>query len=623
MIEFNCEHCGKELHLADNYAGRDGWCRVCKRMVIVPANGKTQHVDELPTAEGYERLQRLLQYAATKADKFKVHLAQQSQTERREEQLEVDLHAAYQQLAEKEQMISLAHAAEREMEEVHARKLDEAMAMIASLENALATTDTEQNTRKNAALQELEEALSTSQEETRALEMQLRAQEQELKELQEQGSSHGPESEAALEEITAECESLRRALEDKDVALEEANGEVHRLSERLTSQASPDDSSRADQEEISRLHEELNALKSTLREVSSERDSKVSEGAALQTELTKYREQIAGLEAAIQTKDESLGNLQARHEDRERTTREQIFALEEQVGLFDELTARVSSLQNKVSTLDQERIDLALQLEEAQRQQAVESRKLASLEQRLQEATDEKAAHLVQLEDAKRESACNEAQIQKLKEELHALTETQSSTTLEREKEVQRLRQNDVELSTLSASLEDAHSQLAEQKTAYRALEQQLSEQKEAYSHVEQQLASAHAEQARLVAQVAESDQSNSAETQALQESQSRIAALETQVREQQEQAETHRAEAEEMKRALRDSESQIQELEAELNELEDSVTTPLPNQSTTATLEEASETVETVFVADPVSDVQRQQERKQMMDVLSDFLDK
>ena len=623
MIEFNCEHCGKELHLADNYAGRDGWCRVCKRMVIVPANGKTQHVDELPTAEGYERLQRLLQYAATKADKFKVHLAQQSQTERREEQLEIDLHAAYQQLAEKEQMISLAHAAEREMEEVHARKLDEAMAMIASLENALATTDTEQNTRKNAALQELEEALSTSQEETRALEMQLRAQEQELKELQEQGSSHGPESEAALEEITAECESLRRALEDKDVALEEANGEVHRLSERLTSQTSPDDSSRADQEEISRLHEELNALKSTLREVSSERDSKVSEGTALQTELTKYREQIAGLEAAIQTKDESLGNLQAHHEDRERTTREQIFALEEQVGLFDELTARVSSLQNKVSTLDQERIDLALQLEEAQRQQAVESRKLASLEQRLQEATDEKAAHLVQLEDAKRESACNETQIQKLKEELHALTETQSSTTLEREKEVQRLRQNDVELSTLSASLEDAHSQLAEQKTAYRALEQQLSEQKEAYSHVEQQLASAHAEQARLVAQVAASDQSNSAETQALQESQSRIAALETQVREQQEQAETHRAEAEEMKRALRDSESQIQELEAELNELEDSVTTPLPNQSTTATLEEASETVETVFVTDPVSDVQRQQERKQMMDVLSDFLDK
>jgi len=623
MIEFNCEHCGKELHLADNYAGRDGWCRVCKRMVIVPANGKTQHVDELPTAEGYERLQRLLQYAATKADKFKVHLAQQSQTERREEQLEIDLHAAYQQLAEKEQMISLAHAAEREMEEVHARKLDEAMAMIASLENALATTDTEQNTRKNAALQELEEALSTSQEETRALEMQLRAQEQELKELQEQGSSHGPESEAALEKITAECESLRRALEDKDVALEEANGEVQRLSERLTSEASPDDSSRADQEEISRLHEELNALKSTLREVSSERDSKVSEDAALQTELTKYREQIAGLEAAIQTKDESLGNLQAHHEDRERTTREQIFALEEQVGLFDELTARVSSLQNKVSTLDQERIDLALQLEEAQRQQAVESRKLASLEQRLQEATDEKAAHLVQLEDAKRESACNETQIQKLKEELHALTETQSSTTLEREKEVQRLRQNDVELSTLSASLEDAHSQLAEQKTAYRALEQQLSEQKEAYSHVEQQLASAHAEQARLVAQVAASDQSNSAETQALQESQSRIAALETQVREQQEQAETHRAEAEEMKRALRDSESQIQELEAELNELEDSVTTPLPNQSTTATLEEASETVETVFVTDPVSDVQRQQERKQMMDVLSDFLDK
>ena len=88
MIEFNCQHCGKLLRLNDSYAGRDGWCRVCKRMVIVPDGGKLRRVEDLPAEEGYVRLQRLLQYAATKADQYKMHLARQAGEERLKAQLE-------------------------------------------------------------------------------------------------------------------------------------------------------------------------------------------------------------------------------------------------------------------------------------------------------------------------------------------------------------------------------------------------------------------------------------------------------------------------------------------------------------------------------------------------------
>ncbi|MBI2425865.1 MAG: hypothetical protein HYV27_23775 [Candidatus Hydrogenedentes bacterium] len=83
MIEFHCQHCGTRLRLEDEFAGRDGWCRVCKRMVIVPTGGRPARVEDLPPAEGYIRLQQLLAYAATKADKYKLYIAQEKQERNR------------------------------------------------------------------------------------------------------------------------------------------------------------------------------------------------------------------------------------------------------------------------------------------------------------------------------------------------------------------------------------------------------------------------------------------------------------------------------------------------------------------------------------------------------------
>ena len=75
MIRFECPHCRNPLALDEQYAGRDGWCRVCKQMVVVPQPGGPQRLDDLSPEERYGRMQHLLKYAATKADEYKLLLA--------------------------------------------------------------------------------------------------------------------------------------------------------------------------------------------------------------------------------------------------------------------------------------------------------------------------------------------------------------------------------------------------------------------------------------------------------------------------------------------------------------------------------------------------------------------
>lgn len=70
MISFDCPHCGNMFEVEEKLAGRDGWCRVCKMMIIIPEPGATE-VGELSLEERCDRLDKLLQFAATKADKYK------------------------------------------------------------------------------------------------------------------------------------------------------------------------------------------------------------------------------------------------------------------------------------------------------------------------------------------------------------------------------------------------------------------------------------------------------------------------------------------------------------------------------------------------------------------------
>lgn len=70
MITFTCPHCNNPFEVDDSLAGRDGWCRVCKRIIVIPGDNAPGWND-LSVEEQCDRLDRMLQFAASKADKYK------------------------------------------------------------------------------------------------------------------------------------------------------------------------------------------------------------------------------------------------------------------------------------------------------------------------------------------------------------------------------------------------------------------------------------------------------------------------------------------------------------------------------------------------------------------------
>ena len=81
MITFDCPHCGYRLQVDEQFAGRDGWCRICKKLIAVPSSDAKKPEDLTPT-EQYARLTKAFQYAATKADRYQalfVKLREESQ----------------------------------------------------------------------------------------------------------------------------------------------------------------------------------------------------------------------------------------------------------------------------------------------------------------------------------------------------------------------------------------------------------------------------------------------------------------------------------------------------------------------------------------------------------------
>ncbi|HIJ72481.1 MAG TPA: hypothetical protein HPP83_00120 [Candidatus Hydrogenedentes bacterium] len=75
MIEFDCQHCGNHFIVDDKFAGHDGWCRVCLQFIIVPSSdGAGPRLEDLSLDEKCFRMERLLRYAAKKAQAYKLLL---------------------------------------------------------------------------------------------------------------------------------------------------------------------------------------------------------------------------------------------------------------------------------------------------------------------------------------------------------------------------------------------------------------------------------------------------------------------------------------------------------------------------------------------------------------------
>ena len=71
MIEFDCPHCGNHLLHQEAFAGRDGWCRICKGIISIPQPGQPSPVLNLNLEQRYARLERLFKHAVSIVDEHR------------------------------------------------------------------------------------------------------------------------------------------------------------------------------------------------------------------------------------------------------------------------------------------------------------------------------------------------------------------------------------------------------------------------------------------------------------------------------------------------------------------------------------------------------------------------
>lgn len=642
MIEFKCQHCGKGLHLNDSYAGRDGWCRVCKRMVIVPGGGPITRVEDLPPEEGYERLQRLLQYAATKADKFKVHLARQVKEQEHTARLEEALLEAQRRLSE------------RDATEAKLRQELDAMAGVLR-EKEARLSDVEGTGGSSAQVSELEWELGTVR------------------------------ADLAIERESRQ--SLSMALSERDASFAALEQELAEARQSLAKYTALEESAAADRVNLHALEGATASLKSQLHQVETERDrlavlleegSTGEEDRALRL-MQKDRE-IDALQAALE-------EVRARQEETDRSTRDQIVALEAQVTLFEEIKERMAALQVRIRELEQERMDTSLALDSAQQSEGLLQKKIGVLETSLQTALAEQSAREMQSEQLQRELVVRDEQIRKMTGELQELTERQGEAMLAAEKstrasrasesraerlsaeieavqqareqismENEQLRRGMVELEARVASLNESLSAAradaaakASHEPAAAALQAELSELKLVLQRTEEEKAGMRASLGHTVSELqaevmnlteslerAEAAAAVAQASEDLEASEARIAALEARLEALGETASLQQVEEEHLNQALSEARARIAELEASLAEA-----ARLAEASASARPDDGEEDEDVGFIllnpeprgseesapgpslADVADERRRQLEKKQMMDVLSDFLNK
>ena len=454
MIEFNCQHCGKLLRLNDSYAGRDGWCRVCKRMVIVPDGTGPARIEDLPPEVGYARMQRLLQYAATKADQYKVHLAREAQEGRPKPELDPAVERAERTLAAYEARYALL---QHENEAAQA-SLESARQRAASLESTI-TRGEQRLAEQSGEAAAVEAALQSERALRGDLEARLLAAESACNaaasardEALEALEAQRREAATDLAERQLEWDEARQSLEasreDAAAALAEAQREHARIAAELS------EAGETAARQVRDLEGELAAARRRQAEAESERDRLARD----LDEVSTGDQDSAGL---VLEKEKEIGALHgeiarmlAEADAREGETAARIGALEAEMAGLASAGARETQLAAQIEALEIARTEGTLALDSARREAEQAARHVEALEASAREAAEAGADHIVALEHLKRDLAARDGQVRRLSEELETLTAEQTATVLERDKAVRTLRAAENRAGVLAADLE-------------------------------------------------------------------------------------------------------------------------------------------------------------------------
>lgn len=462
MLYFDCPHCGNHLRLEDEFAGRDGWCRACKGMIVAPRQGEhTPGIEALPLGARYDRLYQLFRFAATKADNYKLllgRLRHQRDTLTKElakagkwrdtvTELQRQVDATQRLLAARDEEIATAMAGRGKLDsELAALRLECEILQNSLAEYRVAAVAAEPDAGIQDALAEARHRIEQLDETVARVEKEKAALQSELDASREAAAgSHARiagleqeaiESSTVLGRIQQEVGLLKSDLDDRDRQIASMRDAHERTVLEL-------------QHDAARLQERLDAAGGAVAD----------EIVALEEELRQSREQAATKHARAQ---ELELNAHAAVENATRLQRELQSATEAVAGLEQELHLSAENLQQSENALEAVRREAAAGQDERaaiqQERDALKNR-VQELESALAGATEKTEAHAIQIADL-------EARLQDAHAAQHDL-----AAAMERSKPV--VDETATELETIRGEREALQKDLDTLREDYALLEQE------------------------------------------------------------------------------------------------------------------------------------------------------
>jgi chromosome segregation ATPase len=436
MIEFRCPHCDNAIHADERDAGRIGWCRACKKIIIVPAADGSGGWNDLRPAQMFRRLLKLAQYAAGKADEYKLAL---HDLRGRYERLSTAYEKAIE--AEKPDKDEAARAAvlERDLADTE-RQLEAAQQQCAALTERLEAHASEEAAKREvmdqlASAQEqlrhetqarslAEEATAEAQSERDRLRAELATIEHERHELRQSVASLRDDIEDLHTSQAANMDT-QRLLDEAHALADGREAQIHELRTELAA-AQHGLSTFTDMEaqnaslakEVARADEEVSHLRAALQSLREEdgerRDeishlrarateaealaSQVSRTAALQKETALLHEQLSAERSAVENMAAQLSELKAAHESDQERLRAATQARDERDELLEQVRT-AEALARETQERDQERLQAAAQAHMERDELLERARAAEALAQAAQEHAQVADSELAALRD--------------------------------------------------------------------------------------------------------------------------------------------------------------------------------------------------------------------------------
>ncbi len=386
MMKFDCPHCGQQLVHQEEVAGREGWCRFCKGIIVMPQPGQPSSLPNLSPDQRFAQLVRMFRFAATIVDEHR--------------QLQASLRNGEQALA---QEIRMRNEAQRSAEMLR-HELTRTMAMQSEKEAEYkrVTSELEASKSEHAAfMTETEKRLAQAKNELQKSENRddvllgrVLAIEQDINRAERIAKESFDDECRKREELERTLRSTRTALAEAEeaeaalkVKVEEADARTTSLEAELAeTRSAKDDLQLQFDEECKRLTTLYTAerdQRSQLEQSATESGENSERVSALETELAEARaalesaherhdaqaERIADLEQSLQQAEERNNKA---HEEWEEQRRQ----LSDEVDHYRKVLQKVDQ--------DLEEIETKRQTNEAKLQSQLDEKRLELLRETTQ-----------------------------------------------------------------------------------------------------------------------------------------------------------------------------------------------------------------------------------------------